>query len=174
MNQTNVITAELTISGTWLSSKITGVMRESIWNELIGKIYNPEKYLQVKDVITYENEDGNSIHRSMYFFGNANGEGMQPQTIEEDIYLNEEEGTVRYVVLDDLGNQTSVEYFNIIIIEEENIFRLEFYNLNVKTNIKTPLKETIAFQIIIDLAKSNEADQEAEILSDGSTPRSSS
>jgi len=138
------VTVSLTADNTWKSSPIAGVTKAAVWKESSNKIYHPDQYLPVTDVVTRTNADG-SVWRSMKMIPTG-------ETIVETIVADESTGLIKFHVLDSAGNKTKMVMVNHIQQEEAGI-TLDYYQLDTETNQKTPLKGTSAILKIAENAK---------------------
>ena len=65
---------------------------ERVWEAMIDKIYNTEKYLPVTNVKTKDIKPGQHVYRKMTFKHNG-------ESIEENIYLDKSQYDVRFDVV---------------------------------------------------------------------------
>ncbi len=140
----NEVTLSVTADNTLKSSVITGVTWEALWKESVNKVYHPDQYLPATDVVTRDNPDG-SVWRSMKIIPTG-------KVFVETITVHEQEGVIRFHVLDGDGNKTNHVHINSVQKEGEGS-TIEYYILDTETNEKKPLMGNAAILKIVQNAK---------------------
>lgn len=116
--------------GTGISSDLIepSISREMLNRAMKEKIYNPERYLPVNNVVT--EDKGDHVWRRMHYVGQG---FLRDRDIEENIYWDDDHDIIRFVTLDDQGEETNEEEVNELLKDHTGRYQLHYYLRDKRT-----------------------------------------